>query len=369
MLYEAGKAVNSVLRDEVLQLILSSAFELLEASSGSILLLDHRPAGGGRPRRRRRRSRFRIELGEGIAGRVAGTAIRSSCRAASPSTASPARSRARCACRCCTATRCLGVLSLVGASGHVYTEHDLRAVSLFAEHAAIAVANARLYEAEGARVPSSRTRWSTTPSPAAANRVLVSDRLRHGAGPGRRTQASMAVLFIDVDNFKIVERRARPCRRGLHAVGHRRAPSECVEPPTPSVATAATSSSWCARTWPTPPRPRDRRSGAPRPPPPVLHPLRRPHLTASIGVAICNADDLMSGDDLVREADRAMYRGKMEGKDRVITSVHGPTHVWPAARPARAAAGGPAPRRVPSPRPPPSRAHLVSVHVRRLHNR
>ncbi len=41
MLYEAGKAMNSVLVvDEVLQLILSSAFELLRASSGSIMLID-----------------------------------------------------------------------------------------------------------------------------------------------------------------------------------------------------------------------------------------------------------------------------------------------------------------------------------------
>ena len=42
MLYEAGKAMNSVLVvDDVLQLILSSAFELLEASSGSIMLLEN----------------------------------------------------------------------------------------------------------------------------------------------------------------------------------------------------------------------------------------------------------------------------------------------------------------------------------------
>ena len=42
----------------------------------------------------------------------------------------------------------LGVLILRGTADHVYSEHDLRAVSLFAEHTAIAVANARLYEAE-----------------------------------------------------------------------------------------------------------------------------------------------------------------------------------------------------------------------------
>jgi hypothetical protein len=41
VLYEAGKALNSVLLiEEVLHLILSSAFELLEASSGFIMLLE-----------------------------------------------------------------------------------------------------------------------------------------------------------------------------------------------------------------------------------------------------------------------------------------------------------------------------------------
>jgi two-component system, OmpR family, sensor histidine kinase KdpD len=41
VLYEAGKALNSVLLiEEVLHLILSSAFELLEASSGLIMLLE-----------------------------------------------------------------------------------------------------------------------------------------------------------------------------------------------------------------------------------------------------------------------------------------------------------------------------------------
>ncbi len=71
MLYEAGKAMNSVLVvDEVLQLILSSAFDLLGASSGSIMLLEDEGdlvvvcrAGNA--------SGAPIELGGGIASRVA----------------------------------------------------------------------------------------------------------------------------------------------------------------------------------------------------------------------------------------------------------------------------------------------------------
>ena len=42
-------------------------------------------------------------------------------------------------------------LNLTGATGRVFTEYDLLSVSLFAGHAAIAIANARLHEAENER--------------------------------------------------------------------------------------------------------------------------------------------------------------------------------------------------------------------------
>ena len=40
------------------------------------------------------------------------------------------------------------MLNLSGSTDRVYTDYDLQSVSLFAGHAAIAIANARLYEAE-----------------------------------------------------------------------------------------------------------------------------------------------------------------------------------------------------------------------------
>src|SRR4029453_19607623 len=46
----------------------------------------------------------------------------------------------------------VGVLNVNAAAGCAFTEYDLRAVAVFAEHAASAVANARLSEAEGAHV-------------------------------------------------------------------------------------------------------------------------------------------------------------------------------------------------------------------------
>ena len=73
MLYEAGKAMNSVLVvDDVLQLILTSALELLEGSRGSIMLMEEPDTlvvvcelGSAAARG------AHFKLGEGIAGRVA----------------------------------------------------------------------------------------------------------------------------------------------------------------------------------------------------------------------------------------------------------------------------------------------------------
>jgi GAF domain-containing protein len=46
----------------------------------------------------------------------------------------------------------VGVLNVNAAADYAFTEYDLRAVAVFAEQAAAAIANARLYEAERAHV-------------------------------------------------------------------------------------------------------------------------------------------------------------------------------------------------------------------------
>ena len=203
MLYEAGKAMNSVLVvDEVLQLILSSAFDLLSAASGSIMLVEDEGdlvvvcragSAGGAP----------IELGGGIAGRVArdrepllvqGTVSEKGRQETESAVCVPLLHRGQ----------VLGVINLIGSPGHTYSEYDLRAVSLFAEHAAIAVANARLYEAERALSAQLSHQVVHDPLTGAANRVLISDRLAHALARMRRHECQVAVLFIDVDNFKLV---------------------------------------------------------------------------------------------------------------------------------------------------------------------
>jgi K+-sensing histidine kinase KdpD len=158
-LSQAGKAVASVLSlDDVLKVVLEGAQELLGATEGSIMLLDEEKrslrvaASVGLPRDAREAV---IHLGEGVAGWVAefrepiilrgdvsdprfhhfvpkGRQVRSAMSAPLYARAEP-----------------VGVLNVsVSTDGREYSEADLRALTVFAEHAAVAIANARLYERE-----------------------------------------------------------------------------------------------------------------------------------------------------------------------------------------------------------------------------
>jgi diguanylate cyclase (GGDEF)-like protein len=66
------------------------------------------------------------------------------------------------------------------------------------------VANARLYEAERALSVQLSHQVVHDPLTGAANRVLVGDRMAHALARVRRAECSMGVLFIDVDDFKLV---------------------------------------------------------------------------------------------------------------------------------------------------------------------
>ena len=158
-LSQAGKAVASVLSlDDVLKVVLEGAQELLGATEGSIMLLDEEKrslrvaASVGLPLDARGAV---IHLGEGVAGWVAefrepillrgdvsdprfhhfvpkGRRVRSAMSAPLYARAEP-----------------VGVLNVsVSTDGREYGEADLRALTVFAEHAAVAIANARLYERE-----------------------------------------------------------------------------------------------------------------------------------------------------------------------------------------------------------------------------
>jgi diguanylate cyclase (GGDEF)-like protein len=318
VLYEAGKAMNSVLAvDEVLQLIVSSAFELLEASSGSIMLIDddghldvvcRAGSGGGSP----------FELSRGIATRVVderapllvkGTFSEKGHSETESAVCVPLLHR----------DQVLGVLSLTGAPDHIYSEHDLRAVALFAEHAAIAVANARLYEAERALSAELSHQVVHDPLTGAANRVLISDRLTHALARVRRSEAAVGVLFIDIDNFKLVN---DELGHGvgdlvLSAVSQRL--SECVRP---SDTVGRFGGDEFVIVCEDMIGEEEATEIAERVLRELRVPFHTPHgdrtLSASIGVVTCSSGEVSTVEDIIRQADRAMYQAKMEGKARIV---------------------------------------------------
>jgi GAF domain len=147
LLLEAGRAMNSVLDlPELLETVLRSACELLDANGGSIMLVEGNELVTLCVRGRQEAVGARLRLGDGVAGHVAlrrepvlidghvdpqefpGLADRD------------------------PYVESVGVLNVNAAGGCAFTEYDLRAVAVFAEQAATAVANARLYEAERAHV-------------------------------------------------------------------------------------------------------------------------------------------------------------------------------------------------------------------------
>jgi putative methionine-R-sulfoxide reductase with GAF domain len=159
LLLEAGRAMNAVLDlPELLQTVLRSACELLDANGGSVMLVDGDELVTLCVRGREEAVGARLRLGEGVAGHVAlrrepvlidgyvdpnefpGLADREPYVESAMSLPLIHRDEV------------VGVLNINAAIGRAFTEYDLRAVAVFAEQAATAVANARLYEAERAHV-------------------------------------------------------------------------------------------------------------------------------------------------------------------------------------------------------------------------
>ena len=160
-LMTVGKAVNSVLDiKQVLDIILTSALELLSADGGSIMLLEedsdelHAVCASGHAQAEGARQR----LGEGIAGYVAQE--REPLLIAGPASRERFKNlimqeapvESALSVPLINRGEVLGVLNVHASADRSFTEYDLRALGLFAEHAAVSIANARLYEAERAHV-------------------------------------------------------------------------------------------------------------------------------------------------------------------------------------------------------------------------
>ena len=160
-LSEIGKAVNTTLDlDDVLALIISSANDLLGGTEGSIMLIDD-------DKRELRVVSYqgphvelvmkgRATVGQGISGTVAQRRqpmlLQGDDVPDRPTKPGEERRRKINSAMCVPLIRqdeLLGVLNLSETAGlRRFTEHDLSALGLFADHAAIAIGNAKMYEAE-----------------------------------------------------------------------------------------------------------------------------------------------------------------------------------------------------------------------------
>ncbi|MDQ1375178.1 MAG: hypothetical protein QOJ09_2516, partial [Actinomycetota bacterium] len=211
-LLEAGKAVNSALDlQHVLDVILNSALELLEGETGSIMLLEgkHRlrvVATKGNDAARGQE----VALGAGVAGYVAeemepllitGEADRSTFRNLVPRAQ---RVDSGMSVPLVNRDDVLGVINLNAGPDRQFTEYDLRAVSLFAEQAAAAIANARLFEMERAHTAELTYRAFHDPLTRLSNRALFVERVEEALAEDADTPRRLAVLFLDLDNFKMV---------------------------------------------------------------------------------------------------------------------------------------------------------------------
>ena len=155
LLLGAGKAMNAGLDlPSVLDTILIGATDLLAANGGSVMLLEGDELVAVAVVGREDARDTRLRLGDGIAGHVAlrrepvliaghvdprefpGLADRAPYVESAMSVPLVHRDEL------------IGVLNVNAALGRAFTEYDLRALSVFAEQAAAAVANARLYERE-----------------------------------------------------------------------------------------------------------------------------------------------------------------------------------------------------------------------------
>jgi two-component system sensor histidine kinase KdpD len=159
LLLDAGKAMNDALElSVVLNTILGSAVELLDGDSGSVMLLEADELVVASAQGNAYAADSRVRLGEGISGHVAQTREALLVHGkASPTDFPGLLPHAKPVGSAISAPLIhrellLGVLNVNASGDRVFSEFDLRAVSLFAEQAAASIANARLYEVERAHV-------------------------------------------------------------------------------------------------------------------------------------------------------------------------------------------------------------------------
>lgn len=217
----------------------------------------------------------------------------------------------------------VGLAELTSAQPRSLDERRLALARTLAFEAAMAIENGRLYQEV-------RHRSLHDPLTGLANRSLFFDRVGHAlARLARRPGASVAVLYIDLDNFKTVNDTMGHARgdRLLTLVATRlRSVARIVD------TVARLGGDEFALLLEDLTTPEGALVVADR----AVSVLREPfdlagesvNVSASIGVAT-RSDASTAADDLIQEADAAMYEAKRTGKARVVRSAlvslrHGP---------------------------------------------
>jgi diguanylate cyclase (GGDEF)-like protein len=210
-LLDARKAVNSVLDlEKVLDVILHSALELLGGEKASIMLLEDDELQAISVAGNDDALGARVKVGEGIAGKVAetGEAMLISGKvdrgAFKNLRARPTNVESAVSVPMADRGELIGVLNVSTHGGRTFTEYDLRAVSVFAEDAATAITKARLYEAARSEADHFGHLAFHDPLTNLANRAYLSDQTNQAIARAERRGGAVALLFVDLDNFKVV---------------------------------------------------------------------------------------------------------------------------------------------------------------------
>ena len=201
--------------------------------------------------------------------------------------------------------------SLVVAShkpGRTYSAAEQDVLFAFAEHASLALTDARNFE----DALHQAFHDSLTGLP---NRALFLDRLEHAEARARRTDAPLAVLFLDLDSFKKVNDRLGHVAGDELLVLVAGRIRRCMRPSDTAARFGGDEFAMLIEDMSTD-------SSASLVADRVLRELSEPFvlqgqdvvITASIGIA---GNRGRAADDLLRNADLAMYRAKSTGKGRV----------------------------------------------------
>jgi diguanylate cyclase (GGDEF)-like protein len=198
--------------------------------------------------------------------------------------------------------------------GRVYSDGEKEVLLAFAEHASLALNDARTVEALRDAVSQATHEAQHDGLTGLPNRRRFLELLQESLG----TDATVGVLFIDLDDFKIVNDTLG------HAVGDHLLRGVAVR-----IRSSIRSSDVVARLGGdefavllSAASPEDSSAAAERVRAALARPFRLPghqvSVGASTGVVLWAAGTVTSAEDLLRDADVAMYRAKAAGKGRAV---------------------------------------------------